>query len=182
MIDLTWNCSQGTPDGDGFYCLLQKTLAKRGKRNCQSSEAESLVKFSSVGLEPSTVRSPVERSNPLGHRAPLRQPHPSSDLGRLFGNVQFNHFSTTGLLRASASSYFALVNLTKECKIDLVNTKWLRLFKRHNFMQFKIIFVNYIMIRRKQSIKGALYRIQIICQRYTFWSYPARLTIADPPG
>ena len=32
------------------------------------------------------------------------------------------------------------------------------------------------------SIKGALYRIQILCRRYTFWSYPAGLTIADPPG
>ena len=29
-------------------------------------------------------------------------------------------------------------------------------------------------------IKGALYRIQILCRRYTFWSYPAGLTIADP--
>ena len=28
-------------------------------------------------------------------------------------------------------------------------------------------------------IKGALYRIQILCRRYTFWSYPAGLTIAD---
>ena len=32
------------------------------------------------------------------------------------------------------------------------------------------------------NIKGALYRIQILCRRYTFWSYPAGLTIADPPG
>ena len=32
------------------------------------------------------------------------------------------------------------------------------------------------------SVKGALYRIQILCRRYTFWSYPAGLTIADPPG
>ena len=32
------------------------------------------------------------------------------------------------------------------------------------------------------SDKGALYRIQILCRRYTFWSYPAGLTIADPPG
>ena len=31
-------------------------------------------------------------------------------------------------------------------------------------------------------IKGALYIIQIICRRYTFWSYPTGLTIADPPG
>ena len=31
-------------------------------------------------------------------------------------------------------------------------------------------------------IKGALYRIQILCRRYTFWSYPAGLTIADTPG
>ena len=34
----------------------------------------------------------------------------------------------------------------------------------------------------KLSVKGALYRIQILCRRYTFWSYPAGLTIADPPG
>ena len=33
-----------------------------------------------------------------------------------------------------------------------------------------------------RSLKGALYRIQILCRRYTFWSYPAGLTIADPPG
>ena len=33
-----------------------------------------------------------------------------------------------------------------------------------------------------ECIKGALYRIQILCRRYTFWSYPAGLTIADPPG
>ena len=32
------------------------------------------------------------------------------------------------------------------------------------------------------SVKGALYIIQILCRRYTFWSYPAGLTIADPPG
>ena len=32
------------------------------------------------------------------------------------------------------------------------------------------------------AIKGALYIIQILCRRYTFWSYPAGLTIADPPG
>ena len=32
------------------------------------------------------------------------------------------------------------------------------------------------------TIKGALYRIQIICRRYTLWSYPTGLTIADPPG
>ena len=31
-------------------------------------------------------------------------------------------------------------------------------------------------------IKGALYRIKILCRRYTFWSYPAEVTIADPPG
>ena len=32
------------------------------------------------------------------------------------------------------------------------------------------------------QLKGALYRIHILCRRYTFWSYPAGLTIADPPG
>ena len=34
----------------------------------------------------------------------------------------------------------------------------------------------------KYLVKGALYRIQILCRRYTFWSYPVGLTIADPPG
>ena len=37
-------------------------------------------------------------------------------------------------------------------------------------------------LRRVWGIKGALYIIQILCRRYTFWSYPAGLTIADPPG
>ena len=32
------------------------------------------------------------------------------------------------------------------------------------------------------SLKGALYRIQILCRRCTFWSYSAGLTIADPQG
>ena len=32
------------------------------------------------------------------------------------------------------------------------------------------------------TLKGALYIIQIVCRRYTFWSYPAGLTIADSPG
>ena len=32
------------------------------------------------------------------------------------------------------------------------------------------------------GVKGALYIIQILCRRYTIWSYPAGLTIADPPG
>ena len=31
-------------------------------------------------------------------------------------------------------------------------------------------------------LKGVLYIIQIIYRRYTFWSYPAGLTIGDPPG
>ena len=34
----------------------------------------------------------------------------------------------------------------------------------------------------KRDFKGARYIIQILCRRYTFWSYPAGLTIADPPG
>ena len=31
------------------------------------------------------------------------------------------------------------------------------------------------------DLKKGLYRIQILCRRYPFWSYPA-VTIADPPG
>ena len=46
-------------------CLLRKTLAKRGKRNCQSSES-----FYQSGTR--TIDRPVagRRSNPLGHRPP----------------------------------------------------------------------------------------------------------------
>ena len=39
-----------------------------------------------------------------------------------------------------------------------------------------------ILIMYQVDFKGALYIIQILCRRYTFWSYPAGLTIADPPG
>ena len=31
-------------------------------------------------------------------------------------------------------------------------------------------------------VKERLYRIQILCRRHPFWSYPAGLTIAEPPG
>ena len=37
-------------------------------------------------------------------------------------------------------------------------------------------------VKSRGCIKGTLYIIQILCRRYTFWSYPAGLTIADPPG
>ena len=51
---------------DGLYCLLRKTLAKRGKWNCQSSEAKSFRSGTR------TIDRPVagRRSNPLGHHAP----------------------------------------------------------------------------------------------------------------
>ena len=53
---------------NGFFCLIRKTLAKRGKRNCQSSEAKSF--YRSVTR---TFDRPVAGrcSNPLGHRAPV---------------------------------------------------------------------------------------------------------------
>ena len=41
---------------------------------------------------------------------------------------------------------------------------------------------NGLFTRNGLKLKGALYIIQILCRRYTLWSYPARLTIADPPG
>ena len=40
----------------------------------------------------------------------------------------------------------------------------------------------YVQLLSYLNVKRALYRIKILCQRYTFWSYPAGLTIADPPG
>ena len=55
---------------NGFYCLIRKTLAKKGKRNCQSSEAKSFYR-SGVRTRPECpVSIPGQRPNPLGHRAP----------------------------------------------------------------------------------------------------------------
>ena len=50
------------------------------------------------------------------------------------------------------------------------------------FMGWTIVNLVLTIIRIQLVVKGALYRIQILCRRYTFWSYPAGLTIADPPG
>ena len=46
----------------------------------------------------------------------------------------------------------------------------------------KVTATKFLGIIIDDRLKGALYRIQILCRRYTFWSYPAGLTIADPPG
>ena len=44
-------------------------------------------------------------------------------------------------------------------------------------------FASYLHNRKQYVVfKGALYIIQILCRRYTFWSYPAGLPIADTPG
>ena len=53
---------------NGLYCLIRKTLAKRGKRNCQSSEEKSY--YRSVTR---TIDRPVagRRPSPLGHRSPI---------------------------------------------------------------------------------------------------------------
>ena len=45
-----------------------------------------------------------------------------------------------------------------------------------------IVKVQHSLPKIRIGLKGALYRIQILRRRYTFWSYPAGLTIADPPG
>ena len=56
-----------------------------------------------------------------------------------------------------------------------------------DLLDFNIIGIGKVFWRGQKSqndraIKEALYIIQILCRRYTFWSYPAGLTIADPPG
>ena len=50
------------------------------------------------------------------------------------------------------------------------------------FNQLPFAFNNHLHHHETRGFKGALYRIQILCRRYTFWSYPAGLTIADTPG
>ena len=37
-------------------------------------------------------------------------------------------------------------------------------------------------MKEGKKIKEGLCRIQILCRRHPFWSYPAGLTITDPPG
>ena len=50
-----------------FYCLIRKTLAKRGKRNCQSSEEKSVYRSGTQTIDrPVAGRFP----NPRGHRPP----------------------------------------------------------------------------------------------------------------
>ena len=64
-----WNRHQIVEGTDGFYCLLRKTLARRGKRNCQSSEAKlSAVGFERVPHRPAASAS--QCSNPLGTASP----------------------------------------------------------------------------------------------------------------
>ena len=51
-----------------FYCLIRKTLAKRGKRNWQSSEEKSFYRSGTRTID-RTVAGRLP--NPLGHRPPL---------------------------------------------------------------------------------------------------------------
>ena len=54
-----------------FTCLIRKTLAKQGKRNCQSSEEKSFYRSGTR-----TIDCPVagRGANPLGHRSPTISP------------------------------------------------------------------------------------------------------------
>ena len=72
-----------------------------------------------------------------------------------------------------------------------IKEQWHEMFKKHdlknNLDKTEVMWAGKqreeINIRLEgKYIKGALYRIQILCRRYTFWSYPVGLTIADPPG
>ena len=99
---------------NGFYCLIRKTLAKRGKRNCQSSEAKS---FSRSGTR--IINRPVagRRSNPPGHRL-LRW-----SSGRRAPNNVTSHLSThwiIGLLLPSCLLGYGLRNpIIYTEKVDL---------------------------------------------------------------
>ena len=69
LLPLAWHRHQieGT---NSFYCLIRKTLAMRGKRNCQSSEEKSFYRNGTR-----TIERPVagRRPNPLGHRSPPQE-------------------------------------------------------------------------------------------------------------
>ena len=45
-----------------------------------------------------------------------------------------------------------------------------------------IMYLSKRILKVGRSVKEGLYRIQILCRRHPFRSYPAGLTIADPPG
>ena len=78
------------------------------------------------------------------------------------------HFTPTNYIRLRAFAYY--ISWLYQLIIFLCPLSWMEGAQFHKIE---------ITLTR---IKGALYRIQILCRRYTFWSYPAGLTIADPPG
>ena len=67
-----------------------------------------------------------------------------------------------------------------ELASEQVDSVWIKLMYKKETLMIGVVY------RPPSSnndyFKVALYRIQILCRRYTFWSYPAGLTIADPPG
>ena len=71
----------------------------------------------------------------------------------------------------------------------IITVSLLRLFVSLSFANpFRRLFFGEFFYKVKRgnfdttSFKEGLYRIQILCRRHPFWSYPAGLTIADPIG
>ena len=59
-------------------------------------------------------------------------------------------------------------------KLHKLQKKAIRIITSSNFLAH-----SEPIFKQLHLLKGALYIIQILCRRYTFWSYPAGLTIAD---
>ena len=76
--------------------------------------------------------------------------------------------------------YFRTFSL--QCYLRMVRELPLRPVSMRSWKKSSRFTPSKLCIILNTSIKGALYRIQILCRRYTLWSYPAGLTIADAPG
>ena len=101
------------------------------------------------------------------------------------GMVAFEDIPVFGVCRPAchdSSLYLFVLVLFLEAEVLSQVHVALDIFYQHIVNVSRDVVYNHHPCLGDVHLKGALYRIQILCRRYTFWSYLAGLTIADPPG
>ena len=85
----------------------------------------------------------------------------------------------TDEVMAQANLVVGALPATEKRLADIQSPKPTTLLSQHLVLY---CFTLFIVLGGEAYVKGALYRIQILCRRYTLWSYPAGFTRADQPG
>ena len=112
----------------------------------------------------------------------LKHVLPTNILKMIYNSLILCHLNYGILLWGGGLSIMQMINFTNSKK------KAIRIITSSNFLAHsEPIFKQLHLLKsydiyKCQLLKGALYRIQILCRRYTFWSVPAGLTIADSRG